>query len=96
MDSIRYNNLVMSIIFEMKKTNINESNFNNLKTQSLDTINKYKPSDDFSYYKCQNMIHYLINLWIPQEQLSDDDYNTVSQKLFSVVSDSLEVSVNDT
>lgn len=90
MDSIRFNNLVMGFVFDLNKSVIEPLNFGNLKAESLQTIDNYKPKSGISYNTCQNMIHYLINIWIPQDKLSDDEYNDVSQDIYTLVHDSLK------
>jgi hypothetical protein len=89
MNTIRFNNQVMG--FMLNKKNGEVSNFDDLKVNSLNTIKIYNPCKDYSYNACQNLIHYIINVWITeQELLSDEEYESLSQTIYTLIQDSLE------
>lgn len=90
MNTIRFNNQVIG--FMLAKKNDDMSNFADLKVNSMETIKTYNPREDYSYDTCQNLIHYIINVWIPeQKQLSDEEYELMSQEIYTLIQDSLEI-----
>ncbi len=76
----------------LRKKNSEIENFANLKDASLKVIKSNNPCNkDYSYGACKRMIDYVINVWIPNQiELSDEEYELISQTIYTLIQDSLE------
>jgi hypothetical protein len=91
LDTLRFNNKLMGFMLNLEIPKVRMDNFNELKVKSLATIKTHQPHEDYSFHGCNKMISSLIMVWIPnQEDISDIEYDNITQTIYTLISDSLE------